>query len=159
MDGGDIGLELNGRAAASSTWELKLPVLSEHRFSKVEDLQHVSTEDTYLRPPKFFPAIDSIAIVGGTAFLVQITQDLKYDINVGLLSVLACLPSHLDVKFVWALPDDVWGQETFNAGDVPQIIDPKQSNELRRIWQQEEFQDSQDEHVFHRRERRGRHRS
>ena len=93
MDAGYIALELNDRAAASSTWELKLPALSEHRFSKVEDLQNVSTEDKYLRPPKSFPAIDSIAIVGGTAYLVQITQDLKHDINVGLLSVLACLPS------------------------------------------------------------------
>ena len=24
---------------------------------------------------------------------------------------------------MWALPDDVWGQETFNARDVPQIAD------------------------------------
>ena len=123
MDAGGIALELSDRAAASSTWELELPALSEHRFSKVEDLQSVSTEDKYLRPPKSFPAIDSIAIVGGTAYLVQITQDLKHDINVGLLSVLACLPSHLDVKFVWALPDDLWGQETFNARDVPEIAD------------------------------------
>ena len=62
---------------------------------------------------------------------MQITQDLKHDINSGLLSVLACLPSHLDVRFVWALPGDVRAQDTFNARDVPQIADlssPKSSS-------------------------------
>ena len=131
VDADDIGLQLNDRAAARGTWKLELPALSEHCFSQVEDLQYVTPGNKYLRPPKSFAAIDSIAIVGGTAYLLQITQDLKHDINIGLLSVLACLPSHLDVRLVWALPHDVWAQDTFNARDIPQIADlsiPKSSN-------------------------------
>ena len=124
MDTDDVALQPDDTdAAESSTWKLELPALSGHCFSKVEDLQYVTIGDKYLRPPKSFPAIDSIAIVGGTAYVVQITQDLKHDINSGLLSVLACLPSHLDVRFVWALPGDVWAKDTFNARDVPQIAD------------------------------------
>ena len=131
VDADDIGLKLNDRAAARGTWKIELPALSEHCFSQVEDLQYVTPGDKYLRPPKSFPAIDSIALVGGTAYLVQITQDLKHDINIRLLSVLACLPTHLGVRFVWALPHDVWAQDTFNARDVPQIADlsiPKSSS-------------------------------
>ena len=41
----------------------------------------------------------------------------------GLLSVLACLPKHLHVLFVWALPSDVWGQESCNAKAVPAIAE------------------------------------
>ena len=124
MDADDIALKPDDRAAAESgTWKLELPAISEHCFSKVEDLQHVKTGDKYLRPPESFPAIDSIAMIGDTAYLVQITQDLKHGINIGLLSVLACLPPHLDVRFLWALPDELWAQDTFNARDVPRIAD------------------------------------
>ena len=68
MDADDVALQPDDTdAAESSTWKLELPALSEHCFSKVEDLQYVTIGDKYLRPPKSFPAIDSIAIVGGTA--------------------------------------------------------------------------------------------
>ena len=120
----DIALGLRDRAAAVDTWVLELPSLPVYHFNNVEELQNVSAGDKYLQPPMNFAAIDSIAIRGGTAYLLQITQNVEHDINVGLLSVLACLPPHVgSVKFVWALPDDVWGHKRFNAKAVPQIAD------------------------------------
>ena len=109
---------MEGSAAASSTWELDLPV---HYINRVEDLRDVPAGDLYVQPPMNFAAIDSVAIMGGTAYLMQITQEVGHDINVGLLSVLACLPAHLEVRFVWALPAEVWEQGTFNRKPIPQI--------------------------------------
>ena len=42
----------------------------------------------------------------------------------------AC-PHSLDVRFVWALPGDVWAKDTFNARDVPQIADLSSLKELK----------------------------
>ena len=123
FDNGDRALRMENGAAASSTWKFTLPALPVHHISTVEDLRDVPAGDTYVQPPMNFAAIDSIAILGGTAYLIHITQDVEQDINVGLLSVLACLPMHLEVSFVWALPAHVWGQSTFNARAVPQIAD------------------------------------
>ena len=119
----DSGNTALSGVAASSTWKFMLPALPVHHISTAEDLRDVPAGDTYVQPPMNFAAIDSIVILGGTAYLMQITQDVKHDINVGLLSVLACLPWHLEVRFVWALPAHVWAQSTFNARDVPQIAD------------------------------------
>lgn len=120
----DIALGLRDKAAAVDTWVLDLPALPVYHFNSVEELQNVLAGDKYLQPPLNFAAIDSIAIRGGTAYLLQITQNVEHDINVGLLSVLACLPPHVQsVKFVWALPDDVWGHKGFTAKAVPQIAD------------------------------------
>ena len=106
---------------ASSTWKFDLPALTVHYINRVEDLRDVPAGDLYVQPPMDFAAIDSIAIIGGTAYLVQFALDVKHDINVGLLSVLACLPAHLEVRFVWALPAEVWEQSTLNRRPVPQI--------------------------------------
>ena len=120
----DIALVSRDNDAAVNTWVLELPALPVYHFNSVEELQNVPAGDKYLQPPLNFAAIDSIAIRGGTAYLLQITQNVEDDINVGLLSVLACLPPHVQsVRFVWALPDDVWGQKRFNAKAVPQIAD------------------------------------
>ena len=70
--------------------------------AKFEDLLNVPAGNMYVQPPVNFAAIDSIPILGGTAYMVQITEDVERNITVGLLSVLACLPSHLEVRFVWA---------------------------------------------------------
>ena len=123
FDNGDRALRMENGAAASSTWKFTLPALPVHHISTVEDLRDVPAGDMYVQPPMNFAAIDSIAILGGTVYLIHITQDVKQDINVGLLSVLACLPWHLEMRFVWALPAHVWGQSTFNARAVPQIAD------------------------------------
>ena len=92
-----------------------------HYINRVEDLRDVPAGDLYMQPPMDFAAINSVAIMGSTAYLVQITQDVEHDINVSLLSVLACLPAHLEVRFVWALPAEVWEQGTFNRRPIPQI--------------------------------------
>ena len=98
-----------------------LPALPVHYISKVEDLLNVPAGNMYVQPPVNFAAIDSIPILGGTAYMVQITEDVERNITVGLLSVLACLPSHLEVRFVWALPAHVWEKRTFNRKPIPQI--------------------------------------
>ena len=121
VNSGDAALRPNGSAVAKGTWGFTLPALSLHYISRVEDLLDVPAGDMYVQPPMHFAAIDSILIVGGTAYLVQTTENLKQGINVGLLSVLACLPSHLEVKFIWALPADVCRHSTFNRKTVPQI--------------------------------------
>lgn len=101
------------------TWDFDLPALPVQYISRVEDLRDVPGGDMYVQPPLNFAAIDSIAILGGKAYLVQITQNVKHSISVGLLSVLACLPRHLEVVFVWALPAHVWAQKIFNRKPVP----------------------------------------
>ena len=121
LDGNNRASTPEGSGAASSTWEFDLPALPVHYINRVEDLRDVPAGDLYVQPPMDFAAIDSIAIIGGTAYLVQFALDVKHDINVGLLSVLACLPSHLEVRFVWALPAEVWEQSTFNRKPIPQI--------------------------------------
>ena len=120
-DTGGSALGLQGAAEASSEGSLLLPELTEWFFYGVDDLQQLPAGDRWLQPPAGFPAIDGIAIVGKTAYLIQITRDLQHDLNAGLLSVLARLPKDLSVKFVWALPADIWGRNTFNARDVPEI--------------------------------------
>ncbi len=122
-DSSDTALRPGGGGTAGSKWDFTLPALPVQYISRVEDLRDVPTGDMYVQPPMNFAAIDSIAILGGTAYLMQITQDIKHDLNVGLLSVLACLPAHLEVRFVWALPAQVWASKTFNSRDVPQIDD------------------------------------
>ena len=82
---------------------LQLPVLSVSHFQEVEDLQMLPAGDRYLQPPVNFAAIDSIGIVGDTAYLFQIAQGRRHGINEGLLGVLACLPKRLTVKFFWVL--------------------------------------------------------
>ena len=104
-----------------STWDFVLPALPVQHISRAEDLLDLPDEDIYVQPPMQFAAIDSIAIVGCTAYLVQIAEDVKHDITVDLLSVLACLPSHLQVRFVWALPAHVWEKHIFNRKVIPQI--------------------------------------
>ena len=120
-DSGDTALRPEGGGVAKSTWKFMLPLLPVHYISRVEDLLDVPAGDMYVQPPRSFAAIDSIAILGGTAYLVQITEDVERNITVGLLSVLACLPSHLEVRFVWALPAHVWEKHTFNRKPIPQI--------------------------------------
>ena len=102
------------------TWDFDLPALPVQYISRVEDLRDVPGGDVYVQPPLNFAAIDSIVILGGKAYLVQITQNVKHNISVGLLSVLACLPRHLEVVFVWALPSHVWAQKIFKRKPVPQ---------------------------------------
>ena len=119
-DSGDTALRPEGGGVAKSTWKFMLPTLPVHYISGVEDLLNVPAGDTYVQPPVSFAAIDSIAILGGTAYLLQITEDVERNITVGLLSVLTCLPSHLEVRFVWALPAHVW-ERTFNRKPIPQI--------------------------------------
>ena len=121
VDSDDTALRPEGGGAARSTWDFMLPALPVQYINRVEDLRVVPAGDMYVQPPVNFAAIDSIVIMGGIACLVQITQDVKHDINVGLLSVLACLPAHLEVRFVWALPNEVWARSTFNRKPVPQI--------------------------------------
>lgn len=100
--------------------ELDLPALPSWRFSKVAELSTVPPGDRYLQPTgSTFPAIDSIAVVGSTAYLIQITQNVDHGIKAGLLEVLRYLPAHLKVEFIWALPPRVWAEETFNAKDPP----------------------------------------
>ena len=118
---GDAALGLEGSAAARSTWDLMLPALPVQYISRVEDLLDVPAGDMYVQPPMHSAAIDSILIVGGTAYLVQITENARQNIGLSFLSVLACLPSHLEVRLLWALPADVWGHSTFNRKAVPQI--------------------------------------
>ena len=98
-----------------------LPALPVQYISRFEDLLDVPAGDMYVQPPMHSAAIDSILIVGGTAYLVQITENVRQNIDVSFLSVLACLPSHLEVRLLWALPAGVWGHSTFNRKAVPQI--------------------------------------
>ena len=65
-----------------------LPALPAQYISRFEDLLHVPAGDMYVQPKSH----DSIAIVGGTAYLVQITADVGRDITVGLLSVWPVCP-------------------------------------------------------------------
>ena len=121
LDSNDRASTPEGSGAASISWVLNLPALPLHYINRVEDLRDLPAGDLYVQPPIDFAAIDSIAIMGSTAYLVQITQEVEHHIDVGLLSVLACLPLHLEVRFVWALPAEVWEQSTFNRRPIPQI--------------------------------------
>lgn len=58
-------------------------------------------------------------MVGRTAYLIQITQNVDHGIKAGLLDVLKYLPEHLDVEFIWAVPPKVLVEETFNSKDLP----------------------------------------
>ena len=120
-DSGDTALRPEGGGVAKRTWNFMLPPLPVHYISRVEDLLGVPAGDMYVQPPVSFATIDSIVILGGTAYLVQITENVERNITVGLLSVLACLSLHLEVRFVRALPAHVWEKHTFNRKPIPQI--------------------------------------
>ena len=100
---------------------LQLPPLKVSYFSSVEDLGKLSPGDRFLQPPIGFAAIDSIGVVGNKAYLFQVTRSLSHKLNVGLLAVLAWLPGHLEVEFVWVLPIEIWQKQTFNSRDVPEL--------------------------------------
>lgn len=104
---------------------LELPPLPVRFFWKAEHLSTLPPGDQYVQPTSSsFEAIDSIAIVGDKAYLLQITQDTQHAINAGLLNILACLPEYLEVEFVWVLPPSIWASQTFNVRDVPQQPSP-----------------------------------
>ena len=100
--------------------EMKWPALSSWRFNNASQLETVPYGDRYLQPIGCsFPAIDSIAVVGHTAYLICITENVDCGIDAGLLEVLKYLPPHLEVEFIWALPPGVWDQKAFSARDMP----------------------------------------
>ena len=109
---------------------LEVPKLPVHYIDKAVDLQTVPAGDQYLQPPLDFAPIDSIIIMEGTAYLVHITQDVSDEISVNLLAVLACLALHLQVRYVWAMPANMWEQSTFSAKVVPQIENMTSSTAL-----------------------------
>ena len=100
--------------------EVTLPALPSWRFSKAAELSTLPPGDRYLQPTgSTFPAIDSIAVVGNTAYLIQMPQNTDHGVNAGLLELLRALPADLEVEFIWALPPRVWAEQTFNAKDLP----------------------------------------
>ena len=115
---------------------LELPQLEKTFLPSVEKLRGLSPGDLFLQPPAGFPAIDSICIVGNKAYLFQVTRDLAHKLNVGVLAVLACLPRHLDVEFIWVLPFETWQLETFTSKDLPELADFEKTEKLR-IGQQQ----------------------
>ena len=124
------------------------PALPVQYISRFEDLLNVPAGDMYVQPQVNFAAIDSIVVVDGAAYLVQITEDPRHDITVGLLSVLAlgCLPSHLEVRFVWALPAHVWGKCTFNRKPLPQVASLSYPSPQGRAHSKEHFQTAERSH-------------
>ena len=121
---------VEAKAAAEGTGMLEVPKLPVHYIDKAVDLQTVPAGDQYLQPPLDFAPIDSIIIMEGTAYLVHITQDVSDEISVNLLAVLACLAPHLQVRYVWAMPANMWEQSTFSAKVVPQIENMTSSTAL-----------------------------
>ena len=80
---------------------LELPPLPCWRFNKAAELSGVPLGDWYLQPTgSSFSAIDSIAVLGRTTYLIQITQNVDHGIKAGLLGVLKYLPEHLDLEFI-----------------------------------------------------------
>ena len=99
-----------------------LPELPASYFAGVESLSRLSAgEDKYLIPPEGFGAIDSIAIVGNMAYLFQITQNPRHEINEFLAVVLAYLPEHLQVEFIWVLPLHMWKEGKFKQRQLPDL--------------------------------------
>lgn len=134
--GGASSADSNGKLAQSKaedigsslpTMALELPRLSTKYISKAEDLSVLPPGDWYVEPLQGFAAIDSIAIVGNKAYLIQITQNPQHDINAGLLDVLEWLPEQLEVEFVWVLPQSIWEKETFNVKKAPEQPKPDSS--------------------------------
>jgi len=104
--------------------ELCLPGLPTSYFHGVEWPSRLLPGDNkYLMPPQGFGAIDSIAIVGDTAYLFQITQGRGHDINNFLLVVLAYLPEHLHVEFIWVFPLGMWKKYKFRQGQLPNLTE------------------------------------
>ena len=102
--------------------KLNLPRLPASYFLGVESLSRLSPgEDKYLLPPPSFGAIDSIAIVGDVAYLFQITQDRQHKISEFLLAVLAYLPEHLHVEFIWVFPLGMWKKVKFKQRQLPDL--------------------------------------
>ena len=105
---------------------LELPSLPCWRFNKAAELSGVPPGNWYLQPTgSSFPAIDSIAVVGRTAYLIQITQNVDHGIKAGLLDVLKYLPEHLDVEFIWAVPPKVWAEVTQRTCQSSRMISPQ----------------------------------
>lgn len=55
------------------------------------------------------------------AYLFQITQDPQHEINEFLLVVLAYLPEHLQVEFIWVSPPDVWKKGNLKQKQLPDL--------------------------------------
>ena len=103
--------------------ELCLPGLPTSYFDGVEWLSRLLPGNKYLMPPQGFGAIDSIAIVDDTAYLFQITQDRGHGINSFLLVVLAYLPEHLHVEFIWVFPLGMWKTYKFRQRQLPSLTE------------------------------------
>ena len=99
-----------------------LPRLSASYLVGVESLSRLPPgKDKYLISPASFGAIDSIAVVGNMAYLFQITQDPQHEINNFLLVVLAYLPEHLQVEFIWVFPLHVWKKANLKQKQLPDL--------------------------------------
>ena len=97
----------------------KLPVCY---FTIPEELRSLDPGDTYVRP-RFpdHPAIDAMTILGSKVHLFRVAMSARHKINAGLCKILAYLPAHLEVEWIWVMPPEIWSGKTFNAKTVPTI--------------------------------------
>ncbi|BDA48352.1 hypothetical protein COCOBI_12-0280 [Coccomyxa sp. Obi] len=106
-----------GHDVGPLTW----PALPSFHFTYAEQLSELPAGDWYCKPSgSTYPAIDGIAVVDGRAHLIQVTSNTQHGISARLADTLACLPAHLEIEFIWAVPPKVWAEKTLNAQDVPE---------------------------------------
>lgn len=105
----------------------KLPV---SYFTIPEELRSLDPGDTYVRP-RFpdHPAIDAMTIVGSKVYLFRVAMSARHKINAGLCKILAYLPTHLEVEWVWVMPPKIWSGKAFSAKTVPTLAQAGFSDE------------------------------
>lgn len=120
----------SGRSSTEGVRLFSLEKLPVSYFTIPEELRSLAPGDTYVQPrlPNY-PAIDAMTIVGSKVTLFQVTRSTRHKINAGLCKVLAYLPPHLEVEWVWVMPPEIWSGKAFNVKTVPTLAQAGFSDE------------------------------
>lgn len=117
---GSISRSTSGSSSPSDERRLNLKKLPVFYFTHAKELENLPDDDVYLQPTApNYPAIDAIAICGSKAYLFQVTRSGSHTIDKKLCNVLAYLPAHLEVEWIWVLPPEIWADSSFNVRKVP----------------------------------------
>ena len=124
MSGSTEGMEVSSASGDNGGHReerrLEFPELPMIYFANPEELQRIPDYNVYLQPTvRNFPAIDALVVLDGKVYLFQATRYARHVIKEQLLKVLAHLPAHLEVDWVWVLLPSLCAPDRFNARKVP----------------------------------------
>ena len=120
----------SGSSSPAGARLFRLEKLPLSYFTIAEELRSLIPGDTYVQPR--FPndaAIDAMTIVGSKVYLFQVTGSTRDKINAGICKLLACLPAHLEVEWVWVMPPEIWSGNAFSVKTVPTLAEAGFSDE------------------------------